>query len=94
MIADPRGTVYINSRPNSGLARGGSGDLLAGLIAGLVATGMTELNAAIAGVFLLSEAAEQAKTELGADAMSVTEVASFIPRAFKSIRGELQSEKR
>ncbi len=94
VIADPRGTVYINSRPNSGLARGGSGDLLAGLIAGLVATGMTELNAAIAGVFLLSEAAEQAKTELGADAMSVTEVASFIPRAFKSIRGELQSEKR
>ena len=92
VIADPRGTVYINSRPNSGLARGGSGDLLAGLIAGLAATGMTELHAAIAGVFLLSEAAEQAKTELGADSMSVSEVASFIPKAFKLIRGDPRPE--
>lgn len=92
VIADQRGMVYVNSRPNSGLARGGAGDLLAGLIAGLAATGISELHAAIAGVFLVSEAADQARTELGADAMSISEVASFIPRAFKLIRGENQPE--
>ncbi len=88
VIADHRGMVYINSRPNSGLARGGSGDLLAGLIAGLAATGISELHAAIAGVYLLSEAADIARTELGADAMSVSEIASFIPKAFRTMRGD------
>jgi NAD(P)H-hydrate epimerase len=88
VIADHRGTVYINSRPNSGLARGGSGDLLAGLIVGLASTGIPELQAAIIGVYLLSEAAEKARDELGADSMTVSEIASFIPAAFKSLRGE------
>lgn len=92
VIADQRGVVYVNSRPNSGLARGGSGDLLAGLIAGLAATGISELQAAITGVYLVSEAADLAKAELGADSMSISEVASYIPRAFKTIRGEVQSE--
>ncbi|MDD3145675.1 MAG: NAD(P)H-hydrate dehydratase [Candidatus Riflebacteria bacterium] len=94
IIADQRGVVYVNSRPNSGLAKGGAGDLLAGLIAGLAATGISELHAAIAGVYLVSEAAELAKTELGADSMSISEVASYIPRAFKSIRGEVLPENR
>jgi NAD(P)H-hydrate epimerase len=89
LIAEPRGRVYINSRPNSGLARGGSGDLLAGLIAGLATTGISELNAAVAGVFLLSEAAELARGELGADAMTISETASYLPRAFRTLRGDL-----
>lgn len=89
VIADHRGKIYINSRPNSGLARGGSGDLLAGLIAGLTATGISELHAAIVGVHLISEAGDFARSELGTDAMSVSEVASFIPRAFRSLRGDL-----
>lgn len=94
VIADHRGTVYISSRPNSGLARGGSGDLLAGLIAGLAATGLSELNSAIVGVQLLAEAAELTRDELGADAMTVSEVASFIPRAFKILRGEPSTAER
>ncbi len=86
VISDERGQIFINSRPNSGLARGGSGDLLSGLIAGLATTGLLPLNAAIAGVYLLSESAELAKEELGADSMTVSEVASFIPAAFKKLR--------
>ena len=94
VIADHRGVTYICSRPNSGLARGGSGDLLSGIIAGLAATGIPELHAAIAGVFLLAEAADLARAELGADAMSISEVASFIPKAFRSLRGDNVSESR
>lgn len=88
IIAEPNGRVYVNSRPNSGLARGGSGDLLSGLMAGLATTGISKLNAAVAAVHILSEAADLAKTELGADAMTVSEIASFLPRAFKTLRGE------
>ncbi|EKD81926.1 MAG: carbohydrate kinase, YjeF related protein, partial [uncultured bacterium] len=88
VIAEPRGNVYICSRPNSGMARGGSGDLLAGLICGMAATGITPLNAALAGVFLLAEAGEIARNELGADAMTVSETASYIPAAFKKLRGQ------
>lgn len=89
LIADPTGRVFVSSRPNSGLARGGSGDLLAGLIAGLAATLVSPLNAAIVGVHLLSDAAEAAVADLGADAVTISEVASYLPKAFKKLRGEV-----
>jgi NAD(P)H-hydrate epimerase len=89
VIADHNGRLFISSRPNSGLARGGSGDLLAGLVAGLATTGISPLNAAIAGVHLLADSAEFAVAELGADAVTVSEIASFIPRAFRKLRQEL-----
>ncbi|MBU1105814.1 MAG: NAD(P)H-hydrate dehydratase [Candidatus Riflebacteria bacterium] len=88
VIAEPRGQIYLCSRPNSGLARGGSGDLLAGLICGLAARGISPLNSALSGVFLLAEAGELARNELGADAMTVSETASYIPAAFKKLRGQ------
>ncbi|PKL50114.1 MAG: bifunctional ADP-dependent NAD(P)H-hydrate dehydratase/NAD(P)H-hydrate epimerase [Candidatus Riflebacteria bacterium HGW-Riflebacteria-2] len=87
VIAEPGGKVYICSRPNSGMARGGSGDLLAGLICGLAASGIPSLHAALAGVFLFAEAGEIARNELGADAMTVSETASYLPAAFKKLRG-------
>jgi len=87
VIAEPGGKVYVCSRPNSGMARGGSGDLLAGLICGLATSGISPLNAALAGVFLLAEAGETARNELGADAMTISETASYIPAAFKKLRG-------
>lgn len=91
IIAEPRGQVYVNSRPNSGLARAGTGDLLAGLVAGIASSGVSELNAALCGVHLLSEAGEMARAELGADAMTISEVASFLPRAFRKVRGDSDS---
>jgi NAD(P)H-hydrate epimerase len=87
VVAEPRGRTYICSRPNSGMARGGSGDLLAGLICGLAASGISSLHAALIGVFLLAEAGEIARNELGADAMTVSETASYLPAAFKKLRG-------
>ena len=92
VIADPSGRVLVCSRPNSGLAKGGSGDLLAGLIGGLLAQGIPALKAAAIGVFLHAEAGEIARQELGADAMTVSEVASLLPRAFKRLRGESAEE--
>lgn len=50
-IACPNGICYFNSTGNSGMATGGSGDILTGIIAGLLAMGYTSKNAAILGVF-------------------------------------------
>ncbi|OIP32206.1 hypothetical protein AUK22_00220 [bacterium CG2_30_54_10] len=92
LVVGPNGHGFLCSRPNSGLARGGSGDLLAGLIGGLMAQGLTGLSAAIIGVFLHAEAGDIARKELGADAMTVSEVASLLPRAFLRLRGQESPE--
>jgi len=92
IVFNKNGDFLVCSRPNSGLAKGGSGDLLAGLIGGLLAQGIPPFNAAAIGTFLHSEAGEIARKELGADAMTISEVASFVPKAFKRLRGEEQDE--
>ncbi|HNV68418.1 MAG TPA: NAD(P)H-hydrate dehydratase [Candidatus Ozemobacteraceae bacterium] len=89
VIAIPDGRIFLLSRPNSGLARGGAGDLLAGLVGGFMAQGIPGWQAAIVGAFLHSEAGRIARDELGADAMTISEVASLIPRAFRQLRGEV-----
>ncbi len=52
VIATPEGEAYINPTGNHGLASGGTGDVLAGMIAGFVAQGATAVNSAIAGVYI------------------------------------------
>lgn len=60
VIAHPDGSCWINPTGNSGLAKGGSGDILTGLIAGLLAQGLSPINAAIAGAYLHGLAADLA----------------------------------
>ena len=88
VIADPDGRVFVSSRPNSGLSRGGSGDLLAGLVGGFLAQGIPAINACLLGVYIHAEAGELARQDLGEDSMTITEVSSYIPKAFKALRGE------
>ena len=57
IIASPDGEVYINHTGNSGMATGGSGDVLSGIIGSLLAQGASPINAAAAGVFLHGTAA-------------------------------------
>ncbi len=63
-IASPDGTVYVNTTGNPGLARGGSGDVLAGIIASLAAQGMTATEAAVCGVYLHGAAADDCARRL------------------------------
>lgn len=60
IVASPNGDVYFNSTGNPGLAKGGSGDCLAGLIASLAAQGFIETAAAVCGVYLHGLAADRA----------------------------------
>lgn len=59
IIATPEGRIYRNTSGNSGLARGGSGDILAGMIGSLTAQGLSAEDAAICGVWLHGRAAER-----------------------------------
>lgn len=60
LIAHPDGRSVEHDHPNPTLARGGTGDVLAGLVTGLVAQGMPCFDAACAGVWIGSEAAKDA----------------------------------
>lgn len=52
LIADPHGLVFVNPTGNHGMAKGGSGDLLTGLIGGFMAQGLGALDAAVTGCYL------------------------------------------
>ncbi len=82
-----RGEVVINPTGNTALSRGGSGDLLSGLIGGLLAQGMNPLEAAIAGVYVHGKAADLMP---GERAYRVTEIGSALAAAFTLIeKGEV-----
>jgi len=79
------GALYANDRPNSGLAKGGSGDVLAGLIAGLAAQGAEPLHAAAAGVFVHSLAGALTAESLGRRGMLPSDTAAMIPHALREL---------
>ena len=65
IVAGPGGEVFVNPTGNPGLSRGGSGDILAGMIAGLAAQSLSPLDAAVCGVWLHGAAADQCAKRLG-----------------------------
>ncbi len=59
LVASPDGSLHVNTTGNSGLARGGSGDILAGMIGSLLAQGLSAHHAALCGVWLHGAAADR-----------------------------------
>lgn len=74
VIAKPDGTVTINETGNPGMAVAGSGDVLAGMIAGLTAGGLSPWNAACCGVYLHGAAGDLAAERLSQHAMLPTDI--------------------
>ncbi len=74
--------VFLNGTGNSGQAKGGSGDVLSGLIAGLCAQGISMQKAALCGAYLAGKAAEIAAREVGEYALTATECIRSIGKAF------------
>lgn len=82
IIASPDGEVYINHTGNSGMATGGSGDILSGIIGSLLAQGAAPINAAAAGVFLHGTIGDLAAEKLGKISMLPTDMIDMIPTAY------------
>lgn len=85
VIAEPNGTVYINPTGNSALATAGTGDVLAGMIAGFIAQGLALKDAAILGVYLHGLAGDLASDELTEYSVTATDLFKYIPKAIKQI---------
>ncbi len=75
--------VYINSTGNSGMATGGSGDVLAGMIAALMAQGVSPFAAAAIGVRLHGAAGDVAAEALGEYSVMASDIIDGIPKVMK-----------
>jgi hydroxyethylthiazole kinase-like uncharacterized protein yjeF len=83
VVADPGGGVFINSTGNPGMAAGGTGDVLTGMIGGFLAQGYTPLQAACLGVYLHGLAGDLAAKEKGETAVIAGDLIEKIPEAIK-----------
>jgi len=87
LVAEPKGEVWVNPTGNPGMATGGTGDILTGMVAGLLAQNPQRiLEAVIAAVFLHGSAGDVAKETLGEHSLVATDVVSGLPEAFRRVR--------
>lgn len=85
LIADSSGTVWVNPTGNDGMATAGSGDVLAGLIGGLLAQGAPPRAAAVAGVYLHGLAGDFAAVHGSKRSMAAGDIVANLGRAFSSL---------
>lgn len=78
MICPPSGQLYFNGTGNPGMAKGGSGDVLTGLITGLCARGYAPLEAAILGVWFHGKAGDDAAASIGMESMCASDISDNI----------------
>ena len=92
IIAHPKGPVVINSSGTDALAHGGTGDVLTGLIGGLLSQGLSVFKAAILGCRLHGDAGELAAEEGSRRCVTATDVAAFLPQAFADLEACIDCE--
>jgi NAD(P)H-hydrate epimerase len=82
LVAEPGGLCYVNQTGNEGMASGGSGDVLSGIIGSFLAQGMTAVEAAVAGVFVHGLAGDLAAQHMTTRAMIAGDIIQLLPEAF------------
>ena len=85
-VCAPDGTVYFNPTGNPGMAKGGSGDALTGIITGLRAQGLEATSAAVLGVYAHGLAGDLAAADLGMDGMLPSDLIAHLPLVWRRIR--------
>ena len=81
----PDGHIIFNSTGNAGMATAGSGDVLTGIITGLLARGYNQENACIVGMYLHGLAGDIAARELGEESVIASDLIQYLPYAFKRL---------
>lgn len=82
-IATDGERLYVNETGNAGMATGGAGDVLTGIIAALLGQKLVPLEAAILGVYLHGLAGDFAAEELGRASLTASDIIDFLPEAFR-----------
>lgn len=85
LVATPEGDAYFNSTGNPGMATGGSGDVLTGIITGLAAQGYAPSETAIAGVFLHGLAGDLATAYTSQESLIASDIVEYLGDAFHQL---------
>lgn len=91
-VAFPDGRVFFNDTGNPGMATGGSGDVLTGILTGLVAQGYRSDQAVLLGVWLHGLAGDIAVSEKGEEALIAGDIVEALPKAWKYLRKRKNQE--
>jgi hydroxyethylthiazole kinase-like uncharacterized protein yjeF len=86
VIADPGGKVVVNPHSNPALATAGTGDVLAGIIGGLLAQGQPPFVAAVTGVFLHGAAGDEASSRMGDAGVLASDLLPLIPQVIRGLK--------
>jgi ADP-dependent NAD(P)H-hydrate dehydratase / NAD(P)H-hydrate epimerase len=91
LIAQPDGTVWVNTTGNPGMATGGTGDILTGMVSGLIAQHPDQMaQAVIAAVHLHGLAGDVARESRGEHSMVATDLLQALPEAFRRTQAAAQ----
>lgn len=85
VVAEPGGRTWVNQTGNNGMASGGTGDVLTGAIASLLAQGLNPTHAAVAGCFIHGLAGDFAVQEMTERALIAGDLIHYLPAAFDAI---------
>jgi hydroxyethylthiazole kinase-like uncharacterized protein yjeF len=88
LVASPDGRVYVNPTGNPGMATGGTGDVLGGLIASQVVQEKDFLGAVLSAVFVHGLAGDIAAEKLGERAVAASDIIRYLPPALKALAEE------
>jgi NAD(P)H-hydrate epimerase len=86
-VVHPGKSIYCSSVGNPGMATAGSGDVLAGIVAALLAQGLEPQQAALLGVYLHGTAGDAAAAELSPYCMMASDIIAHLPGVFKELGG-------
>jgi NAD(P)H-hydrate epimerase len=86
VIAVPEGRVFINPTGNSGMASAGTGDVLTGILSGLLGQGLSPLEASILGVYMHGLAGDIAAKSKGEHSLIASDIVDAIPEAFSFLK--------
>jgi NAD(P)H-hydrate epimerase len=87
LIAHPDGAVWVNTTGNPGMATGGTGDILTGMVSGLIAQNPERIvEAVIAAVHLHGLAGDVARESMGEHSLVATDLVKALPEAFRRVR--------
>ncbi len=88
IVATPRGKVFVSPFANPILSTGGTGDVLTGIISGLIAQGLSGENASCCGVYIHGMAGEKIGKHIGDRGLIATDIVEHIPNTLKTLINE------
>jgi ADP-dependent NAD(P)H-hydrate dehydratase / NAD(P)H-hydrate epimerase len=86
-ITTPGGHCYFNSTGNPGMATGGSGDVLTGILAGIKAQGYSSLESCLLGVYIHGLAGDLAAEECGLESLTASDIIDHLGKSFATLYG-------